>query len=152
MANNVAGIAINATLSENKDSGLGSVKDSVSLSGLGLSKTGGKYYHSDAAITNPQTYDLNDGSLKDAFGDAIAFATLYGLYIKNNTGGTLQIGAGTNPVDFFGTPATHTFELVDGGTFLYENPTGLTLTPGSSDDLKFAGAAGDLDIIIVGAE
>lgn len=152
MANEVANIAINATLSGNKDSGLGTVKDAVSLSGLGLSKTGGKYYHNDAAIGADEDYDLNDGSLEDAFGDGIAFDTLFGLYIKNNTGGTLQVGDGTNPIRMFGTAAGDTFELVDGATFVYLNPTGLTLTPGVSDDLKIAGSAGAIDIIIVGAE
>ncbi len=43
MANEVANIAINATLTANKDSGLGSVKDSVSLAGLGMSKTGWRH-------------------------------------------------------------------------------------------------------------
>ena len=120
MANEVANIAINATLTANKDSGLGTVKDLVSLAGLGISKSGGagKYYHSDGNLGNPEVLVLNDGSLKNAFGDGLSFLILHAIYIKNNSGNTVQIGAGANPIDMFGTMATHTFELVDGGTFM----------------------------------
>ena len=154
MASEVANIAINATMTANKDSGLGTVKDAVGLSGLGMNKSGGttRYYHNDGAVLIDQRFDLNDGTLKDAFGDAIAFVTLYGLYIKNNTGGTIQIGAADHPIDIFGTAVGDTFELVTGGTFLYLNPTGLTLTPATSDALTIDGSAGDCDIIIVGAK
>ncbi len=152
MANEVANIAINANLTANKDSGLGSVKDAVSLAGLGMSKTGGaiNYYHSDGNLGNPEVLVLNDASLEDAFGDGITFLTLYGIYIKNNSGATVQIGAGANPIDIFGDKVTDTFELVDGGTFIYLNPTGLTL--GADDTLTITGSAGAADIIIIGAE
>jgi len=152
MANEVSNIAINATMTANKDSGLGTVKDAVSLSSLGMSKSGGKFWHDDSSISNPERIDLNDGTLEDAFGDAIELVTLYAIYIKNNTGSTLQIGAADHPVDIFGDSSADTFELVTGGTFIYLNPTGLTLTPGSSDALNIAGAAGACDIIIIGAE
>ena len=150
MANEVANIAINANLSADKDSGLGTVKDKVGRSGLGMSKTGGRYYHSDGVLGNPEVLVLNDASLNDAFGVSISFLVLYGIYIKNNSGDTLQIGAGANPVNIFGDKVTDTFELVDGGTFLYLNPTGLTL--GTDDTLTITGSAGAADIIIIGAE
>ena len=153
MASEVANLALNATLTASKDSGLGSVKDNVGLSSLGMNKTGGttKYWHDDGAVGTPERFDLNDGTLKDAFGDAIAFITLYGLYIKNNTGGTIQIGGADHPIDMFGASAADTFELVTGGTFLYLNPTGLTLVPATSDALTIDGSAGNCDIIIIGA-
>ena len=153
MDNVKAEIGINSSLVGDIDSGLGEAKDSVSLSGLGISVSGAgkKFYHKDEAISNPENYDLNDGTLKDAFGVGIVMTTLYAIYIRNNTGGTLQIGAAASPIDIFGTPATHTFELVDNGVFVYLNSSGLTLTPATSDMLKIAGAAGAIDIIIVGA-
>ncbi len=152
MANEAANIAINATMTGDKDSGLGTVKDTVSLSGLGISKTGGNtnYYHSDGNLGNPEVLVLNDASMDDAFGVGITFLTLYAIYIKNNSGNTLQIGAGANPIDIFGDKAADTFELVDGGTFVYLNPTGLTL--GADDTLTITGSAGAADIIIIGAE
>lgn len=151
MANEVANIAINVTMTGNKDSGLGTVKDAVSLSGLGISKSGAgiKYYHDNGNLGNPEVLVLNDGSINDAFGDAITFLTLHAIFIKNNSGATLQIGAGANPIDIFGTMATDTFELVDGGTFVYLNPTGLTL--GANDTLTITGSAGAADIIIIGS-
>ena len=152
MANEVANIALNATLTGNKDSGLGTVKDKVSLAGLGMSKTGAsaKYYHSDGVLGNPEVLVLNDASMSDAFGDSISFLTLHAVYIKNNSGDVLQIGAGANAINIFGDKVTDTFELVDGGTFLYLNPTGLTL--GADDTLTITGSAGAADIIIIGAE
>ncbi len=152
MANELANLAITASLSANKDSGLGTVKDVVSLAGLGISKTGGtiKYYHSDGNLGNPEVLVLNDGSLSDAFGDSITLLTLHAIYIRNNSGNTLQIGAGANPIDIFGDKVTDTFELVDGGVFLYANNAGLTL--GVDDTLTITGSAGAADIIIIGAE
>ncbi len=152
MANEVANIAINAILSGDKDSGLGTVKDKVSLSGLGMTKSGGtiKYYHSDSNLGNPEVLVLNDASIDDAFGVGITFLTLHAIYIKNNSGNVLQVGAGANPIDIFGDKVTDTFELIDGGTFIYLNPTGLTL--GTDDTLTITGSAGAADIIIIGAE
>jgi len=158
MASEVANFALNTILSAQKDSGMGLVKESVNQSGLGMSKSGGttRYYHDDGAVLIDQRIDLNDGTLKDAFGYAIAFITLYALYIKNNTGGTIEIGANgdgapDHPITIFETSASDRLSLVDGGTFLYMNPTGLTLTPGVSDAFGIEGTAGDCDIIIVGA-
>ena len=152
MASVSAEINVGITAAGSSDSGMGSAKDTISKAGLGLSKTGGLFYTDDAAIANPQTWTLGSGSTcKDAFGADQAFVTLFGLYIKNNTGGTLQIGAGANPLDIFGIPVGDTFELVTGATFLYLNPTGLTLTGGVDDDLKIAGAAGAIDLMIIGA-
>ncbi len=150
MANEVANIAINANLSEDKDSGLGTVKDKVALSGLGINKTGVKHYHSDGVLGNPEVLVLNDASMGDAFGAGISFLTIFAIYIKNNSGNTLQIGAGANPIDIFGDKVTDTFELIDDGTFIYLNPTGLTL--GADDTLTITGSAGAADIIIIGAE
>jgi len=152
MANEVANIAINVTMTANKDSGIGTVKDSVSQSGLGISKTGGtiNYYHSEGVLGNPEVLVLNDASIEDAFGDGITFLTLHAILIENNSGDTLQIGAGANPIDIFGDKASDTFELVTGGTFVYENPTGLTL--GADDTLTITGSAGSAKIIIIGAE
>ncbi len=152
MANEVANIAINATLTGNKDSGLGTVKDAVSLAGLGISKSAGAgvYYHSDGNLGNPEVLVLNDDSMKNAFGDGISFLIIHAIFIKNNSGNTVQIGAGANPIDIFGDKVTDTFELVDGGTFVYLNPTGLTL--GANDTLTITGSAGAADIIIIGSE
>ena len=152
MANEVANIAINATLTGNKDSGLGTVKDTVSLANLGLNKSAGagKYYHSDGNLGNPEVLVLNDASMNDAFGDGITFLVIHAIYIRNNSGNTLQIGAGANPIDIFGDKVTDTFELVDGGIFVYLNPTGLTL--GADDTLTITGSAGAADIIIFGSE
>lgn len=153
MANEIANIVMSMALSEDSDSGQGLAKDVVDIVSLGISKVGSpvKFFHSDDAVNNPETFDLNDATLKDAFGAGIAFVTLYALWIRNRSGGTLQVGAATNPLGIFGTPATETFQLVNLATFLYLDPTGLTLTPGSSDQLKIAGAAGDMDLIIIGA-
>ncbi len=151
MANEVANIAINATLTGSKDSGLGTVKDAVSVSGLGINKSGAgiKYYHSDGVLGNPEVLVLNDASINDAFGDSITFLTIFAIFIKNNSGNTLQIGAGANPIDIFGDKVTDTFELVDDGSFVYLNPTGLVL--GADDTLTITGSAGAADIIIIGS-
>jgi len=153
MANEVGNISIGAILTASKDSGLGGVADKVSLAGLGESFSGGttRYWHSDGALGAPERLDLNDGTLTDAFGDAIAFTTLHAIYIKNNSGGTCQIGAADHPVEIFGAAVADTFQLVDGGTFVYINPTGLTLTPATSDALTIDSSAGDYDVIIIGA-
>lgn len=152
MANELAVIAITASLSANKDSGLGTVKDAVSKASLGLSKSGGtiRYYHTDGALGNPEVLVLNDDSITDAFGVGMSIVTLHGIYIRNNSGATLQIGAGANPIDIFGDKVADTFELVDGGIFMYLNDTGLAL--GADDTLTITGSAGNADIIIVGAE
>ncbi len=152
MANEVANIALNITATGDKDYGQGEVKAKISLASLGMSKTGGtiKFYSSEAALGNPEVLVLNDGSMNDPHGDGLSLLTLHAIYIKNNSGDTVQIGAGANPINIFGDKVTDTFELVDGGTFMYLNPTGLTL--GADDTLTITGSAGAADIFIIGAD
>lgn len=146
-------ISLAVSMSGDQDSGMGLVKDAVSKADLGLTTpTGAKFYHDDREIGTAEEYTLGSGSdCPDAFGNDQAFTKLHALYIKNNTGSDLAIGAGTNPVLLTGTAGSETSILPTGCTFLYINPTGLTLETGVSDDLKLAGTGGDVDIIIIGA-
>lgn len=152
MANEVGNIAISATLSSSKDSGLGIVKDKVSKASLGINVSGGTtaFYHSDSNLGSPEVLVLNDASLSNAYGESITFVKIFAIFITNNSGNTLQIGAGIAPIDVFGDKTTDTFELVDDGTFVYINRTGLTL--GDDDTLTITGSAGSADIIIIGEE
>ncbi|GAH27746.1 unnamed protein product, partial [marine sediment metagenome] len=145
-------ISLAASMSGDQDSGMGLAKDAVDKANLGLTTpTSTKFYHDDREIGAAEEYTLGSGSdCPDAFGNDQAFTKLHALYIKNDTGSDLTIGAGTNPVLLTGTAGSETIILPTGATFLYINPTGLTVQAGTSDDLKLAGTGGDVDIIIIG--
>lgn len=151
MANEIANLVLSAIMSSSKDTGLGVGKDVVSIATLGMNKTGAgiKYYHSDGNLGDPEVLVLNNGSIEDPFGDAITFLTLHAIYIKNNTGAELQVGAGATPLNLFGDKVNDTFEMVNGSIFMYLNESGLTI--GADDTLTITGSAGAADIIIIGS-
>jgi len=156
-------MAINIALSgDNSDLGgaeLGVCKDSVSISRgetYGNGSGSGQcdvIYHDVVAITTLDELDFNGVALKDKFGVGIALTKVKGIFIKNLTGGKLTIGAATNPMPIFGTPATDTLELANNASFLYLAPAdGLTIG-GATGELEFVHAVGgaqNVEIIVVG--
>lgn len=111
-------------------------------------------YHAIMDITTLDEVDFNGVVLKDAFGVGIALTKIKGLYIKNLTGGALTIGAATNPMPIFGTPATDTLVLANNASMLYLAPAdGLTIGA-ATGELEFVhaeGGAQSVEIIAVGA-
>lgn len=94
------------------------------------------------------------GVLVDAFGTTVNAAKLRAFAIEadaaNNASNNLIVGAAaaTQWFPFLGA-STHTVILRPGARFVYSNPigTGLAVTGGSADKLKFANSAGTNTII-----
>lgn len=139
---------------------LGTAKDEVAITrgesyadGTGSGQVN-VVYHDILPVTTLDEIDLNGTVLKDAFGVGLEITKLKALFIKNLTGGLLTIGAATNPIDMFGTPATHTLELVDDGQWLMTWPgDGLDIDGGGKGELEFVHAVGgaqNIEIIAVG--
>ncbi len=84
-----------------------------------------------------ETLDLADGSLSDAFGDAVAIDELKVVYIKNNsTDANLLIGAaGATSIALFG-DVSDTLSLPPGGEFLFIAPDANGVDITTNADLK----------------
>lgn len=107
--------------------------------------------------SSSETLDLA-GSLSDAFGATITFATVKAILIKANAGNTNNVVVGNAGANDFVGPfgaATHTIAVKPGGVFLITAPeTGWTVTAGTGDALKIAnsgaGTGVTYSIIILG--
>lgn len=100
------------------------------------------------------------GGVTDAFGDALTFATIKLLLIRNKnttTAHTLVIGGGTtNPMTtIFGSTATNCTETIgpSGWTDKHNPIDGFAVTGGSADTLKLDAGTNTVvyDIIVLGA-
>jgi len=143
---------------------LGIATDQLSLArgaalanGAGANQANVEYHDIVAVPTGAGgiTLAINDTSLKDAFGVGLEIDKLKAIYVKNNTGGIVTLGAAAaNQLAIFGTPATHTLILRPGGEFLWTAPDadGLAVD-GTKDELKIkhdqAGTQ-NVDLIIAG--
>ncbi len=111
------------------------------------------FFHDILAITTLDEVDLNGVVLKDAFLVGLAIAKLKVLYIKNLTGGVLTIGAASEPIAIFDTPATEALVLPNNGQFFMTFPgDGLDLAT-SNGMLEFVhaeGGAQNVELIVAG--
>jgi len=91
-----------------------------------------------------ESLDLAGGGLVDNLGNALLFAKVRGIVIKNlSTTKILTIGNDANPLLLFGGP-TETYAIPPSGKLALDNPvTGWTVTPDTGDKLKVANNAGD---------
>ena len=159
IANFDLAIACQADDSDIATADLGGAVDKVSVSrGIHLTDGDGSgqcdvFYHDVLPVTTADEVDFHGVVLKDAFGVGIAITKLKALYIKNLTGGVLTIGAATNPMELFGTPATDTEEIPDDGEYYRSWPgDGLTLgaATGEIEFVHAVGGAQNVEIIAVG--
>jgi hypothetical protein len=99
------------------------------------------------------------GSLVDALGAVITFATVKAIYIKAAASNVndVVIGNGTNPVvgGPFGAAGANLISVKPGGVFQWVAPgVGATVTPATGDILKIvnsgAGTGVDYEIILLG--
>lgn len=108
-----------------------------------------------ASSTDP--LDLADG-LIDAYGDAIAFTAIKGMFIFAHSTNTnnLIIGNGTNPFVNWVGAGTHTVIVKPGGMFSLFDPTagGYAVTDSTADTLQIANSSSGTsvvyDIILMG--
>ena len=107
------------------------------------------FYHLEGTISNPELILLGDGSTLDAFGNAITFAKIQLIYIKNQSTDTIVIGAGANPIDIF-TLIGDTIELTEDGVFLWTCKGGHAITHDANDALNIAGTEGAIELLIIG--
>ena len=102
--------------------------------------------------------DLNDGSLTDAFGDAVTIDTLKAIYIKNNSSDAnlLVGGAAANAIELFA-DSTDIKKVRPGGDFLDISPdiNGIDLTTNPKLKIAHDGTGTSsltYDIIVVGVD
>ena len=163
MDNVSVSMAINMALSaDNSDiagSELGAAVDKLSLA---RGKTYGNgsgsdecdvIYHAVASITTLDKLDFNGVVLKDAFGVGLAITKLKGLYIKNLTGGALEISNdGANVFPLFDA-ATDVIHLANNGELMVTWPgAGMTIG-GATGKIEFVhaeGGAQNVEIVAVG--
>jgi hypothetical protein len=101
----------------------------------------------------PITYDLA-GSLTAMDGTTLTFTKVLGMAIKHSTGsGTLQIGAGSNPLLNWVIATGDGVQIGPLGTFLIDSPSnGYTVTAATGDTLTLTSSSGTItgDLIIWG--
>ncbi len=138
---------------------LGGAVDKVSVS-RGVRYTDGVLtgecdviYHDILPVTTLDTVDLNGVVIKDAFGVGIAIVKLKALYIKNLTGGELEISNNAAEIFPIFNAATDVLKLPDDGELFMTFPgTGLAIgaATGSLEFVHAEGGAQDVEIIAVG--
>jgi hypothetical protein len=104
-----------------------------------------------------ENLDLNGGALVDAFGNAVVFATIKAIYIKQKTGAagtTLVIGGVAAVVPIFGA-TTHTLAIGPGDEICLKRDPGIVVTASTGDLLRFTSGSTTLgtltyDILIIG--
>jgi len=133
-------------ITHSKELDLTEVKQALTNT-LGVSFTDGALadqaevlYHDKRALGDAanETIDLQDGSLSDAFGDAITIEKLKFLYIKNlSTTANLLVGAAAgNQLALFADPASDKLSLPPLGEFIFIAPDLTGLDTSANADLK----------------
>lgn len=125
--------------------------------GTGLDNASKAYYGS-RSITASGTDVLNlTATLLDAFGAAISFTKIRGIFIKPAAAnaGTISMGAGTGPVVSILNSATDKINVAAGGFFMAVNPTaaGYTVTASTADKITITNNVASVvnyEILIVG--
>jgi hypothetical protein len=117
-----------------------------------------KAYYGSRSITASGTDVLNlTATLLDAFGAAITFTKIRGVFIKPAAAnaGTISMGAGTNPVVTILNSATDKINIAAGGFFMAVNPTatGYGVTAATADKITITNNVAstvNYEILIVG--
>lgn len=119
-----------------------------------------RVYAKRRTVTGPGTADSIDlaGALTDAYGDAVVFAEVVGIFIKNNAtvaGQKLLVGGDTNAVASWVGAANDVVKVAPGGVFALLNPEAdaYAVTASTGDILKIDVSAGtnvSYDILILG--
>ena len=104
------------------------------------------------ATSSSTSYDLDAGTMLDAFGNGLTFVKVKGIIlVHNSTSSASSIKLGG---DFVTTANLGTNNLVAGGVSLYGDPTGFTVTSTSADVLDVTNNDGsntaNYDIFIIG--
>lgn len=110
-------------------------------------------YHDILPVTTLDLVDLNGVVLKDAFGVGLAITKLKALFIKNLTGGELEISNNAAEIFPIFEAATDVLKLPDDGQWFMTFPgAGLTIgaATGSLEFVHAVGGAQDVEIIAVG--
>jgi hypothetical protein len=94
------------------------------------------------AASASETLDFN-GALLDPLGGPFTPSKLRGLYVEADPANTndVVIGNATNPILVFGV-ATGKVAIRPGGCFLFVDPTGVTVTAATADEIKALNSAG----------
>lgn len=94
--------------------------------------------------------DLAGGSLEDPFGNALTFAKLMALFVRNNGDNAMTIGGANNVPILNG--STDKINLAADAYQLYIDENGITVTAGTGDLIIITGTNDDtLDILLIGA-
>jgi hypothetical protein len=125
--------------------------------GTGLNQASKVFTDTRAVLTAAtDTMDLNGGTLVDAFGVTLVFATVKALIIRSSPSNTtnLTLFGDANSVPLLNTAAT-TITLQPGGLYVFTAPSiaGVVVTAGTGDIIKLVNAAGataNYDIAIIG--
>ena len=111
------------------------------------------FFHDILSITTLDLVDLNGVALKDAFLVGLAITKLKVLYIKNLTGGELEISNNAAEIFPIFEAATDVLKLPNNGELFMTFPgAGLTIgaTTGSLEFVHAEGGAQDVELICAG--
>lgn len=125
--------------------------------GTGLNQASKVFTDTRAILTAAtDSMDLNGGTLVDAFGITLVFATVKALIIRSSPSNTtnLTLFGDAASVPLLNTAAT-TITLQPGGLYVFTAPSigGVTVTAATGDIIKIVNAAGataNYDIAIIG--
>jgi len=108
-------------------------------------------YHDILPVSTLEEIDFNGTTLKDAFGVGLELTKLKALFIKNLIGGLLTVGGASEPLDIFGTSASHVLEIVDNGQWFQTWPGDGLACAASNGMLEFVHAVGGAQNIEIAA-
>lgn len=153
-------------ITHTKDLDLNTLRDAINLTkGVSLANGTGAnqadaIFHDSRTLADGanETIDLHDGSLEDAFGDALTLDKLKAIYIKNNSSDAyLHIGgAAATQLGLFN-DVSDILKLPPGGEFLMTAPDANGIDVSTNSDLKLAhdgtgSSSLTYDIIAVGVD
>lgn len=126
--------------------------------GTGADMADRVYYARIALSTTPNDLDLASGALLDIFGNALTFARIKAIYIKNRSttaGEIVTVGGDSNGLVGWVGAANDLVNIRPGGVFCIYAPdaTAYAVTAGTGDILQMVAAAGtpSIDLVLIGA-
>lgn len=147
---------LNETIASAKQA-LSEIFTATITTGTGADQADRVYYGRRAASTTPEDIDLAAGSLTDIYGNAITFARVKLIYIKNRSTTTAEIisvGGDANGLVGWVGAAADFVNVRAGGVLLLFAPdaTGYAVTAGTGDILQIVSASGtpSVDVLIIG--
>jgi len=159
-------ITLSLNIMHTKASDFNTLKDEVVLSrGVTLDNGTGAnqadtVFHDNRTLADgaDETLDLHDGTLTDAFGDAITIDEMKLIYVKNNSSDASLLvgGAAATQMGLFA-DVTDILTLPPGGEFLFTAPGSAGVDISTNADLKIAhngtGTSSlTYDIIVIGVD